>query len=187
MAHVVRPLEDHARLVLAAGGLAWLAFVGAAQGPLATAWVVLPWVAGVVAFLAWFSRAYTNLWRLGEASDLGWPPAWALWGWVIPGFNLALPSLLAAAVWRASHRRAGRAGGVGVALPSAVMALVGLGAVALTRGDRAAAVVLASAALALAAYYVVVVSTLQRVAWRRTFEERVRVAGASARGAHALV
>src|SRR5688500_18385306 len=116
MAHVVRPLEDHARLVLAAGGIAWLTFVAAAHGQLASAWLALPWAAGALAFLAWFSRAYTNLWRLGERSDLGWPPAWALWGWLIPGFNLALPPLLMASVWRASHRRAGRDGGVGAAL-----------------------------------------------------------------------
>ncbi len=70
--------------------------------------IALPWLGSlgnfgvfvaVVMFVIWFYRARVN------ADGHGWPqrrsPAWAVWVWVAPVFNLFFPFQIMADIWRA--------------------------------------------------------------------------------------
>lgn len=58
-------------------------------------------IATVVAFLAWFFRAYRNLARIG-AAGLRYRPGWSIGAWFVPILNLFRPKQIANDVWRAS-------------------------------------------------------------------------------------
>ena len=61
-------------------------------------------LAAAIAFLAWFSRAYRNLGRLGVAG-LRYTPGWALGAWFVPILNLFRPKQVANDIWRATDPR----------------------------------------------------------------------------------
>lgn len=62
---------------------------------------ILTYVASVVAFLAWFFRAYRNLPRLGaRGPSHGF--GWAIGSWFVPILNLFRPKQIANEVWRGS-------------------------------------------------------------------------------------
>lgn len=56
---------------------------------------------GLLLFIPWFHRAYSNLARLG-VQDLRYKPGWAIGSWLIPIFNLFRPKQIANDIWRAS-------------------------------------------------------------------------------------
>lgn len=58
-------------------------------------------VAAAIAFLAWFSRAYRNIERLG-VPGLRYTPGWAVGAWFVPILNLFRPKQVANDIWRAS-------------------------------------------------------------------------------------
>jgi len=55
----------------------------------------LTYIATAVLFLMWFARAYKNVWRR-EKTSLN--PAWAVWSWFIPVYNLFKPIQLASEI-----------------------------------------------------------------------------------------
>lgn len=55
----------------------------------------------IVAFLAWYGRAYRNLRRLG-VHELRWGQGWAIAYWFIPIANLFRPKQVVNDIWRAS-------------------------------------------------------------------------------------
>jgi hypothetical protein len=62
-------------------------------------------VGGAIAVPLWLHRCFGNLPALGTAPRT-WSPAWAAWGWFIPGANLVIPCLIAGALWRSVHAEA---------------------------------------------------------------------------------
>jgi hypothetical protein len=58
-------------------------------------------LAAAIAFLAWFSRAYRNLARLG-VPGLRYTHAWAVGAWFVPIVNLFRPKQVANDIWRAT-------------------------------------------------------------------------------------
>lgn len=62
-----------------------------------------------IAFLAWFSRAYRNLGRLG-VPGLRYTPGWAVGAWFVPILNLFRPKQIANDIWRASDPQLARRG-----------------------------------------------------------------------------
>jgi len=56
---------------------------------------------GLLCFIPWFHRAYSNLRRLG-VQHLRYKPGWAIGAWFIPIFNLFRPKQIANDIWRAS-------------------------------------------------------------------------------------
>jgi hypothetical protein len=54
-----------------------------------------------IAFVAWFSRAYQNIERLG-ARDLRVKRGWAIGSWFVPILNLFRPKQIMNDIWRAS-------------------------------------------------------------------------------------
>jgi hypothetical protein len=58
-------------------------------------------IATVVVFLMWFSRAYQNLERLG-AGALRYKRGWAIGAWFVPFLNLVRPKQIANDIWRGS-------------------------------------------------------------------------------------
>ena len=69
-------------------------------------------IAGSIAFIAWFYRAYVNIERLG-ARDLRASKGWSIGSWFVPILNLVRPKQLMDDIWRASDpaRPAGDAQG----------------------------------------------------------------------------
>jgi Domain of unknown function (DUF4328) len=57
-------------------------------------------LAGAVAFIVWFHRAYGNLAPLGIAKPR-YARGWAIGGWFVPFANLIIPKQIANDVWRA--------------------------------------------------------------------------------------
>lgn len=70
------------------------------SGNLAALQLVLIALATVLV-IAWTRRTYRNLPAL-NVIDLRLRPAWAMWGWLIPGVNLVLPKRVVDDTWRAS-------------------------------------------------------------------------------------
>lgn len=68
---------------------------------------LVTYVGSVIAFLAWFFRAYRNLPRLG-ASSPSHGFGWAIGGWFVPILNLFRPKQIANEVWRGSDPDAPR-------------------------------------------------------------------------------
>jgi Domain of unknown function (DUF4328) len=73
---------------------------GAWQDGLAVAGLLAAGAALVVG-ARWLDGAYRNLPALG-ARDLRTMPAWASWGWLVPGLNLVRPKSIVDDVWRGS-------------------------------------------------------------------------------------
>jgi Domain of unknown function (DUF4328) len=59
----------------------------------------IAYLACVIAFLAWFHRAYRNLPALG-AAKLRYKVGWSIGAWFIPFFNLVRPKQIANDIWR---------------------------------------------------------------------------------------
>ncbi len=72
----------------------------ARQGIIGIAQTAL-FLASVVVFLMWFSRAYQNLERLGVGT-LRYKRGWAIGAWFVPILNLFRPKQIANDIWRAS-------------------------------------------------------------------------------------
>jgi eukaryotic-like serine/threonine-protein kinase len=87
----------------------------AATGLLQTACYVLC----VVAFLAWYGRAYRNLGRLG-ARGLRWGNGWAIAYWFIPIANLFRPKQVVNDIWRASDPGVPQGAGWGGRVPAVI-------------------------------------------------------------------
>jgi hypothetical protein len=64
-------------------------------------------VAAAIVFLAWFSRAYRNLERLG-VPGLRYTPGWAVGAWFVPILNVFRPKQVANDIWRASDPQLAR-------------------------------------------------------------------------------
>lgn len=78
------------------------------EATFALAWLftaVLPaavlFLATGAVFLAWFRRAYRNLWSLGAFGLRS--PGWAIGCWFLPFANLVLPKRMADEIWRGSE------------------------------------------------------------------------------------
>ena len=57
---------------------------------------------GLLLLIVWMRRCYRNLPPLA-VGDLRFDPAWAVWGWLVPGFNLFRPKQILDDIWRGSH------------------------------------------------------------------------------------
>jgi len=69
-------------------------------------WIGFTLIASVVAagvFIAWFSRAYKNLRRLG-VQNLRYGEGWAIGAWFVPFLNWVRPKQIANDIWRGSER-----------------------------------------------------------------------------------
>jgi Domain of unknown function (DUF4328) len=71
---------------------------------------LVTFIAVVIVFLTWFSRAYKNLGSLG-ASGFRFTPGWAVGAWFVPILNLWRPKQIANDIWRASDPAAAPAQG----------------------------------------------------------------------------
>ena len=61
----------------------------------------LAFIATIVLFLMWFSRAYQNVERLG-GGPLRYGRGWAIGAWFVPVLNLFRPKQIANDIWRGS-------------------------------------------------------------------------------------
>jgi RNA polymerase subunit RPABC4/transcription elongation factor Spt4 len=57
---------------------------------------------GFALLVVWLRRCYRNLPALA-VGDLRLSTSWAVWGWLLPGFNLFRPKQVMDDVWRGSH------------------------------------------------------------------------------------
>ena len=73
----------------------------------------------MVAFLAWYGRAYRNLSRLG-ARGLRWSNGWAIAYWFIPIANLFRPKQVVNDIWRASDPDLPKGAGWGGRVPAVI-------------------------------------------------------------------
>lgn len=69
---------------------------------IATAIAVVLFAVGAALTLAATWLLYRNLPAL-EVGDLRFGPAWAFWGWLVPGINLWRPKQIVDDLWRGSH------------------------------------------------------------------------------------
>lgn len=63
----------------------------------------LAFLVSAVLFMAWFSRGYRNLRRMG-VQNMRYGPGWAIGAWFVPIFSLFRPKQIANDVWRGSER-----------------------------------------------------------------------------------
>lgn len=171
----VEKVDDAALLFIASATIGWVTIVVGLLGQLTSPWVFLPAAVSFAAFLRWFSRSYTNVCAL--EAERRWAPRWAVGAFIVPGVNLVLPIMLAADLWRTTHRLVGARSSVGALLAAAVAAS---GVAAGWCGWQRLVVptlVLGTACFTLSGYYVLAVSRQHGALWRLTWEERVRNAG----------
>ena len=69
---------------------------------IATLAAVVLFALGFALLVLWLRRSYRNLSALA-VGDLRFSPAWAVWGWLIPGINLFRPKQIVDDVWKGSH------------------------------------------------------------------------------------